>query len=184
MILVFKKSWHMNDIFFDSWQTIVRTIVVSVLAYIGMIILLRRSGKRTLSKMNAFDFIVTVALGSALANVMLNRDVSLAEGVLAFFLLMFFQYAITWASVRFSRVKNLITSQPAMLLYKGELLEQVLKKERITHEEVHMALRSQGFSSLQEIDLMVLETTGEITIVPRLSGPGAEILGDIKNQPC
>ncbi|MBD0377567.1 MAG: DUF421 domain-containing protein, partial [Flavisolibacter sp.] len=72
----------MKNIFFDSWESIIRTIIITVLAYALLIFLLRTSGKRTLSKMNAFDFIVTVALGSTLATVMLNKNVALIDGVL------------------------------------------------------------------------------------------------------
>ena len=59
----------MKNIFFDSWESVVRTIVITVLAYVLLIVLLRISGKRTLSKMNVFDLIVTIALGSTLATV-------------------------------------------------------------------------------------------------------------------
>ena len=66
--------------FFDDWNGLLRTLVVGILAYIAIVVLLRVTGKRTLSKMNAFDFIVTVALGSTLATVLLSQDVALAEG--------------------------------------------------------------------------------------------------------
>ncbi len=79
----------MQNIFFDSWSSIVRTVVITVLAYVSLIVLLRGSGKRTLSKMNAFDFIVTIALGSTLATVILSKNVALIDGLLAFSLLIF-----------------------------------------------------------------------------------------------
>ena len=68
--------------FFDSWAGLLRVLVVGTLAYAALVLLLRVTGKRTLSKMNAFDLIVTVALGSTLATVLLSKDVALAEGVL------------------------------------------------------------------------------------------------------
>jgi len=71
-----------EGMFFSSGTTLIRTLVVGVLAYISLVLLLRLSGRRTLSKMNAFDLVVTVALGSTFATILLNRDVSLAEGVL------------------------------------------------------------------------------------------------------
>ncbi|MEZ6111860.1 MAG: hypothetical protein R3C99_12705 [Pirellulaceae bacterium] len=73
----------MRQIFFDNAFSLFRTLVMGVLAYVCLIILLRVSGKRTLSKMNAFDLIVTVALGSTLATVLLSKDVTLAQGSLA-----------------------------------------------------------------------------------------------------
>ena len=127
----------MDPIFFNNWESLGRTFIITILAYVVMVIFLRVSGKRTLSKMNAFDFIVTIALGSSLATVALNKSVPLAEGALVFFLLIFLQYLITWVSVRTDRFKNLITSQPILLLYRGSLLKDVLRKERVTVEEIH-----------------------------------------------
>ena len=69
----------MEQIFFTSWTSIFRTLIIGVLAYVGLILMLRVSGKRTLSKMNAFDLIVTVALGSTLATVLLTKSVALAD---------------------------------------------------------------------------------------------------------
>ena len=80
--------------FFDSWAELGRVTVVSVCAYAALVLLLRVSGKRTLSKMNAFDLVVTVALGSTFATVLLSKDVALAEGVLAFALLISLQFAV------------------------------------------------------------------------------------------
>ena len=73
--------------FFDDWFGLLRVMVVGVAAYAALVALLRASGKRTLAKLNAFDFVVTVALGSTLATVLLSKDVALAEGLRAFALL-------------------------------------------------------------------------------------------------
>lgn len=86
----------MTKIFFDNWESLYRTFFITIMAYFALIFLLRISGKRSLSKMNAFDFIITVALGSTLATVLLNKSVALADGVLAFALLIGLQYIITF----------------------------------------------------------------------------------------
>ena len=99
----------MSQIFFDNWETLFRTLIIGVLAYVSLVILLRISGRRTLSKMNAFDMVVTVALGSTLATILLNRNVALAEGVLAFALLIGMQYLVTWSSVRVPWVRKIVT---------------------------------------------------------------------------
>jgi uncharacterized membrane protein YcaP (DUF421 family) len=156
----------MNVLFFDSWDSVFRTFVITILAYISMIILLRASGKRTLSKMNAFDFIITIALGSMLATVCMNKSVALLDGIQGFFLLIFLQYAITWLSVRYKKVKKLITSNPTLLVYKGEMLEDVMKRERITVEEVYVAVRKSGKTNLEDIYAIVLETTGTMNVIP------------------
>ncbi|KUJ86587.1 MAG: hypothetical protein XD36_2964 [Halomonas sp. 54_146] len=90
----------MGMYFFNGWGSLLRVIVVGVLAYAALVFFLRISGNRTLSKMNAFDLIVTVALGSTLATVLLSKDVALAEGAVAMALLISLQFIITWFSVR------------------------------------------------------------------------------------
>lgn len=109
----------MTMIFFDGWRSLVRTLVIGILAYAGLVVFLRVSGKRTLSKMNAFDFVVTVALGSTLATVLLNRSVPLADGLAAFALLIGLQFGVTWLSVRVGWLRRFVTGEPQMLFYQG-----------------------------------------------------------------
>ncbi len=173
----------MEKIFFDNWDSLLRTFAITVMAYLTIVFLLRVSGKRTLSKMNAFDFIVTVALGSALAAVSLNKNISLADGAMSFGVLIFMQYLLTWLSVRHKAVKRLITSQPVLLLYKGEMLQDVLKRERVTEEELNLAARKEGISDLRDIDAMVLEATGDITVILEIKSEKANALQDARNYP-
>ncbi len=171
----------MEKIFFESWESLIRTSVITILAYVTLIVMLRVSGKRTLAKMNAFDFIVTVALGSTLATVALNKSVPLTDGALAFFLLIFLQYVITWLSVRVKAVQTIVTGTPSLLLYKGKLLDEVMKKERITTEEIFAKARAEGFSTLDEIDAMVMETTGDITIMSAAKSAGTDTLENVRH---
>ncbi|CBS90069.1 DUF421 domain-containing protein [Azospirillum lipoferum] len=152
--------------FFDSWTGLGRVLVVGVLAYAALVLLLRVSGKRTLTKMNAFDLVVTVALGSTLATVLLSKSVALAEGVLALVLLILLQYAITWASVRSPRFQAFIKAQPTLLVYRGEFLPGALKQQRVTREEVMAVLRAQGRRQLNGVLAVVLETDGSFSVVP------------------
>ncbi|WP_114750928.1 DUF421 domain-containing protein [Pleomorphovibrio marinus] len=171
----------MEHLLFENWQSLFRTFVITILAYFCMVTFLRAFGKRTLSKMNAFDFIVTVALGSTLAAVALNKDIPLADGALAFFLFISLQFVITWLSVRFKAVKNIVTSQPTLLLFKGELISENVKKERITVEEIHLSAREKGFQDLKQVDVMVLETTGEITVLGQIDSGNASALKGIQS---
>lgn len=72
---------------FDSWDDVVRIVLVGAASYTALVILLRLAGKRTLSQLNAFDFVVTVALGSILASVLLDSTLSFTEGMTALALL-------------------------------------------------------------------------------------------------
>lgn len=168
----------MEMVFFSSWGSLLRTIIVGVLAYAVLVAFLRISGNRTLSKMNAFDLIVTVALGSTLATVLLSKDIALAEGALALALLISLQFVITWLSVRFRWVKRLITGEPLMLLYRGEYLTAALRQARVTEEEVRSAVRSSGVGQLSAVEAVVLETDGSLSVVKRgEEGDGSSLSG-------
>nr|WP_312359900.1 YetF domain-containing protein [Stutzerimonas balearica] len=155
----------MEGMFFSSATTLIRTLVVGVLAYVSLVLLLRVSGRRTLSKMNAFDLVVTVALGSTFATILLSRDVSLAQGVLALASLIALQYAVTWSSVRVAWVRKLVTGEPALLFYRGRFLGEALRKARVTEAELRAAVRASGSASLEGIEAVVLETDGSFSVI-------------------
>lgn len=151
--------------FFDGWSGLVRVLVMGTCAYAALLAVLRISGKRTLAKLNAFDFVVTVALGSTLATVLLSSSVALAEGVTALGLLVGLQYAVAWASVRSSRVEHLVKSSPT-LLYREGFLHGAMRRERVTADEVAQAARGQGYADLGAVAAVVLETDGTLSFLP------------------
>lgn len=151
---------------FDSWSGLLRILAIGTATYIALIFLLRVSGKRTLGKMNAFDLIVTVALGSTFATVVIDRSVPLAEGVAALALLVYLQYAITWLSVRSARVRALVKSEPTLLVRDGTCLEGAMRRQRVTRDEIEAALRQHGSVDLAAVRYVVLETDGTLTVVP------------------
>jgi uncharacterized membrane protein YcaP (DUF421 family) len=168
--------------FFDSFDDLVRVGVVGVLAYLGVIVLLRISGKRTLAKMNAFDLVVTVALGSTLATILLSADVSYLEGLLALAALVGLQFVAAWTSTRWPAVRRLLKSEPVLLLHDGRLLDDVLVRQRVTAGEVRQAVRSQGIGSLADVTAVVLETDGSFSVVPRAKTGDGSALADIADR--
>jgi uncharacterized membrane protein YcaP (DUF421 family) len=150
---------------------------VGALAYAALVAILRLSGKRTLSKLNAFDLVVTVALGSTLATILLAEDVALVEGVVALALLVGLQFAITWSSVRWPVVGRLVKAEPALLAYRGRLLPDTLRRERVTNDEVRAAVRAEGVESLDGVEAVVIETDGSLTVVRRAVGEATALAG-------
>lgn len=173
----------MEQAFFDGWEPLLRTAVVGLLAYTSLVAFLRLTGKRTLSKMNAFDFVVTVALGSTLATILLNKDVSLAQGALALALLIGLQFIITWSSARTRWIRKVVTGEPTMLLFRGEFLDEALKRSRLTRDEVFAAVRSEGHAAIEDIEAVVLETDGSFSVVKRSDNTKTSSLAGIKNAP-
>jgi uncharacterized membrane protein YcaP (DUF421 family) len=151
--------------FFDDWFGLVRAATVGLLAYVGLIAFLRVSGKRTLAKMNAFDLVVTVALGSTLATVLLSQEVALLEGLTGLAVLIALQFVVTWLSVRSGVVRRLVRSEPALLYFRGRFLDSALRAERVTESEVYQAVRSEGPAGMGAVEAVVLESDGTFSVV-------------------
>lgn len=156
-----------SEMFFQNWEGLARTAVVGTLAYAALILFLRISGKRTLAKLNAFDLVVTVALGSTLSAVLLQESIALAEGATALGLLILMQYMVTFLSVRSAMLAKWIRSEPALLVRKGEFCEAAMRRERITRDEALSAIRSAGGSGIADVDALVLESDGTLSTLFR-----------------
>jgi uncharacterized membrane protein YcaP (DUF421 family) len=161
--------------FFDGSTDLIRVLIVGSLAYIGLVAFLRVSGKRTLAKMNAFDLVVTVALGSTLATILLSSDVSLSEGLFAFVLLCSLQYVVAWLSVRSRRFREIIKSEPALLLRNGEYLRGAMRSERVTEDEIRAAVRSSGQADPSQVAAVVLETDGSFSVIAEAPASSAAL---------
>lgn len=134
-------------------------------AYAVMVIVLRVSGKRTLAKLNAFDLVVTVALGSVLATIALSRDVSLADGVAVITLLVAAQWVVSWASVHTSVAQRLVQAEATVVFENGRFEDVVLSRMRLTHGDVCQAIRSSGCGDLELVAAVVLETDGSLSVI-------------------
>jgi len=172
----------MSEMFFDGWWGILRVLLVGTLSYLVLLILLRISRKRTLSEMNAFDLIVTVASGSSLASILLNQRVALSEGVTAIGLLIGLQYVISWTSVRFRFFNRLVTAEPALLFFRGRFLEDAMKLERITRQEVLAEIRHAGIATLDDVEAIVFESGGNLSIVRVSEKQSHSTLRDLPNK--
>lgn len=150
---------------FQGWPGLARTALVGTLAYVGLVVFLRLSGKRTLSKLNAFDLVVTVALGSTLATILLNEDVALAEGMTAFATLIGLQWLVAWSSVRSRSWAKTVRAEPTVLARDGEAISAALRRERVTEDELLSAVRDAGGRNLAEAEVVMLEGDGALTAI-------------------
>ena len=157
--------------------TLLNTVVGGLLAYAALVALLRLSGKRTLAKWNAFDLVVTVALGSTLATVLVSGQTSLAQGLAGFALLVLLQRLVAWLALRHPRFRRWIKAEPRLLLKDGRFEQQALVDERVTENEVRAAVRANGYGRLEDVAAVVLETDGTVSVIARERGLGSAMQG-------
>ncbi|MGK9121032.1 DUF421 domain-containing protein [Olivibacter jilunii] len=155
----------MEKTFFNNWESLGRTLIIGILAYVLLIAMLRLSGKRTLSELKEFDFIVSVALGSTVSTVILDKNISLSDGVLALGLLILLQFVVAKWSHRSKKFQQVASSSPSLIFYKGQFLRESMRKERIMEHEVRSVIRSQGLDDIRQVAAVVLEPNGQFSVV-------------------
>ncbi|HVS59200.1 MAG TPA: YetF domain-containing protein [Gemmatimonadaceae bacterium] len=164
--------------FFESWYNVGRTVALSIITFAALIVLLRGSGKRTLSKLNVFDFVFVVAVGSVFASTIISKDVTLVEGIAALATLIGIQIFLAELAARSSIAERIINGEPALLLSRGKFIPRALQKERITEEEVRAAIRAKGVNRVEDVDAVILENDGTLSVAWESKGPGHSSLVD------
>ncbi|MCO5733406.1 DUF421 domain-containing protein [Rhizobium sp. SSA_523] len=154
-----------QSMLFQNWSGIIRTILVGSMAYATLVIFLRISGKRTLSKLNAFDLVVTVALGSTLSAIILQESVALAEGATALALLISLQFIVTFWSVRSQKFAKTVRAEPTLLIHDGELCIEAMRRQRVTADEARSAVRAAGGNDLDGVKALILESDGTLSVI-------------------
>lgn len=171
-----------NLVFFtDGWLPLVRIVVVGTLMYVTLVVLLRVSGSRTIASMRAFDFIVTVALGSVFGRALTAEGVSLAEAVVAFLLLIGLQYTVARVQVFSTPFARAVTNPPRLLFYRGEFQRDGMRRARVTEQELRSVARKKGHGSLDDVEALVLEASGDIAVVDKI-GDGSALGDDLQQQ--
>jgi uncharacterized membrane protein YcaP (DUF421 family) len=158
--------------FFDNWYYVGRAITLSAIGFIALMTMLRVSGKRTLSKLNVFDFVFVVAVGSVFAATLVEKDVTLVEGLASLATLIVVQAGLAKVAAYSRTAERIINGAPTLLLSHGKFIDHALKKERVTEEEVRAAIREEGLTRVEDADAVVLENDGTLTVAHRSKRPG------------
>lgn len=174
-------DYSFSSAFFTGWGGILDTLIVGSISYFGTILLLRLSGKRTLSKWNSFDFVVTIAFGSILASALLSDGTGVAQAMVGIGLLILLQFIITWLAVRSGAIQALIKSEPSLLLFKGKMIENTLERQRVAEGEVLAAIRLSGHSSIDSVDAVILETDGSFSVIEKIDINQASAMKDVRD---
>ena len=163
-----------GGIFFQGWAPLLRTAIGTTVTYLALVILLRVAGPRTLAKWYAFDLIVTVALGSTFANSVLCGNITVAQSLVGFVILIGLQFMIALSVAHWSGLRIIVNPQPALLLHQGKFLHETMRRQRVAEADVRAAIRHKGFDSIEDVGAVVLEADGTFSVIKELkSGPSA-----------
>lgn len=168
-----------GDVFFDGWTALLRIALTVPAVYVGIVLMIRISGKRSTSQMNNFDWIVTVAMGSLIASTTLNADVSVAEGLFAVLSFLCLQYLVTRFTPVNDMLRRAVKPPPRLLFYDGQFLWEDMWRERVSELEIRAAIRGAGHHDISGVASVVLETDAKLTVLAK--GPHGElpVLSDV-----
>jgi uncharacterized membrane protein YcaP (DUF421 family) len=155
----------MEHLFFNGWEALLRIIIVGIVSYIALVLLLRISGKRTLSRMNAYDVVITMALGSILSKVLLTSDQSISESVTAMLVLITLQFISSYLMCHFHSLRQFLSSPPAVLFHQGEFMYKTMRKELVVEEEVQAAIYARGILDNSKVEAVILGTNGDLSVL-------------------
>jgi uncharacterized membrane protein YcaP (DUF421 family) len=157
------------DLSLPWWQFVLRALVV----YIGVMVLVRLSGKRAVGQFTPFDLVLLILIGNAVQNGMNGGDNSLTGALILAVCLISLNYAVAWVIARHPRVRRFVEGNPVELARNGKIHRDVLRRELVSKSDFREAMREAGCEEVEHIKLAMLETNGRISILTgEGGGPG------------
>ncbi len=139
----------------------------AALAFLFIFVLFRLIGRREFSSLEPFDLILIVVIGDLIQQGVTQSDMSFTGGLLAVGIFAALTMLFAWLGFRFPRLRPILDAEPLIVVEDGKLVEQNLRRERVTPDEVAAAARQEGIASLDEVRWGVLEVSGRISFIKR-----------------
>lgn len=154
----------MEKWFEASWISLAAICLSALGIYIAVILFTRIAGKRSFSKMSSFDFAMTVAIGSIIASTILSKSVSLLQGVVGLGIVYVLQISAALLR-RFKIFQNAIDNSPLLLMDGEKILEDNLRKARVTESDLRSKLREANVLEISQVRAVIFEATGDISVL-------------------
>src|SRR5438128_3641121 len=151
--------------------SILENIIRPILVYAFLIAGLRLAGKRELAQLNPFDLVVLLTLSNTVQNAIIGEDNSVIGGIIGATSLLVINYIVVRFLFGHAGLDRVVEGEPEVLIEKGVLRKDRLKKDLITLPELEAAAHRQGFGSLDEIERAILEPGGTFCFIRKEPAP-------------
>lgn len=141
----------------------IRTILVLIILFF----ITKMMGKKQISELNFFDYVVGITIGSIAADISLDIEKDMLAGIAALFIYGFISYIISFISIKSILARRFFIGVPTVLVEKGKIIESGLKKSKIDVNDLLMEARENGYFNLDEIDYALMEVNGNISFLPK-----------------
>lgn len=140
-----------------------RTILVLIILFF----ITKMMGKKQISELNFFDYVVGITIGSIAADISLDIEKNMIAGIAALFIYGFISYIISFVSIKSILARRFFIGVPTVLVEKGKIIESGLKKSKIDVNDLLMEARENGYFNLDKIDYALMEVNGNISFLPK-----------------
>lgn len=150
----------------SGWPTIASVATATAVMYLASLTALRFAGRRTVARMSAFDFVVTLAIGSIIATTVVNPSTPLVNGLTAVVVLLILQMTVGALRQRNATIRRLVDFRP-VVVYENENLDLPTSplSAQPTKEEIESKLRGHGLTEWEPVDKIVLEPDGKVSVI-------------------
>ena len=152
-------------------------ILRSVVIYVFILLAFRFTGKRQVGQLTPFDLVVLLIISNVVQNAVIGPDNSLGGGLLGAVVILALNWLVVELTFRSKRLRRLLEAEPTLLVHNGRILHDNLRRERLTLDDLHAALRRAGVADLEHVRVAVLEENGGISVIPRAAGGPREVPG-------
>lgn len=146
---------------------IVLILIRSVFAFLVLLVLTRLMGKKQISQMTFFDYVVGITIGSIAAAVSVDRNVTMLDGIVSTLIWGIFTIMLSTIALKSYRFRKLVEGEPMILIKRGKVLENNLRKARMDATELMENLRENRVFNLADVEFAVLETNGQLSVLKK-----------------
>ncbi|MFH0410664.1 DUF421 domain-containing protein [Corynebacterium sp. L4756] len=154
-------------------------IAAAVLTYGAFLILVKLFGSRVLTSMSASDAVIIIMFGAVAGRAILGHPPTVAAGIIGLSTLMALE-ALFGILRDKSGIRRLIDGEPILLIFEGALVTNGLRASHFSRDDVRIALRKSGIGSIEDVRAMILEATGQVSIIRMGATLDLEILKDVR----
>jgi len=186
-MIIVTQSWRLSTMFNlrPSIPDYVRDLPIVALntfcIYVLLILAFRFLGRRQLGQLNVIDLVIILIMGSAVETAMVHGNLSLPAGLVSASVLLLTNKLISALANRFKFLRKIVSPGPILLVNRGSVIDEHLKRSGLTHDDVLEAIRERGYSDVSNVKFAVMEEDGEINVVPNSAPVLTKKLPDATN---
>lgn len=139
----------------------------SILLYILVLFVMRLMGKREIGQLQPFELTIAIMIADLASIPMADSGIPISNGIIPILGLLVMHLIISIINIKSIKAREIICGKPSILIYRGKINEQTLKKERFTINELQERLRGNNIFNLGDVEYAILETNGEVTVIQK-----------------